>query len=171
MKKTNRNTKRKLGLFVAIFLVAIVQSFVSCEKDEESAIGQSIEESSIIGDYSRFDAIMVNSDNGTPQRFESLEAYLGDELQLLDDGSFKSTTLQGNWTKEGAILFLYPQVGSSINFEIEEMDGQILELSNRYESYDAYSDGTITYTFIKKGGEVDYDNDLLSSFKTWLEEL
>ncbi len=167
MKKTNRNTKRNLGLFLAIFFVALVQSFVSCENDEESPIGQSVNESSILGDYSRLDALVVNSDNGTPQRFESLEAYLGDELQLLDDGSYTSSTGKGHWTKETDILSLHPVDGTPVNFEVQIGDEQTLELLHTYEAYGNYAQGYIVYTFVKTGAENIVDEDLLSSLEIW----
>lgn len=154
-----------------MLLVVMVTFLVSCEKDEELPVNQGIGQSSIIGDYIRLDATIVNSDNGIPQGLESLEVSLGDELQLLDDGSFKSVKREGNWKKEGQTLFLYPTIGNSINFEIGEMDGQSLELSQKYESYNAYSDGTVTYTFIKNGTEASINQDLLSSFETWFEKL
>ncbi len=171
MKKTSLNKKRILRPFISMVLVATVTFFVSCEKNEELPTDQAISESSIIGDYSRLDATLVNSDNGTPQRLETLEAFLGDELQLLEEGLFKNATAEGHWTKEGQTLFLYPTEGSSIHLEIEEMDDQSLELSHKYESYNNYANGTITYTFVKKGSETEFEHDLLSSMDLWLKKL
>ena len=171
MKKTNRNKKGSLRLFIGMLIVAVVTFFVSCEENEELPMDQAISESSIIGDYVRLNATLVNSDSGTPQRFATLEIFLGDELQLLEDSSFKNGTVEGSWSKEGQTLFLYTTAGASMQLGIEEMDGQHLELSHKYRSYDNYSDGTVTYTFVKKGSEADFDHDLLSSFDTWLKKL
>ncbi len=171
MKKTNRNKKRSLRPFIGMLIMVAVSFFVSCEKNEELPTDQAISESSIIGDYVRLDVTIVNSDRGTPQRLETLETFLGDELQLLEDGLFKNATVEGSWSKERQTLFLYTKEGASMQLEIEEMDDQRLELSHKYRSYGNYSDGTVTYTFVKKGSEADFDHDLLSSFNTWLKKL
>lgn len=167
MKKTNLNKKENLKSFIGMLTLAALTIFVSCEKNEESFTEQGITEKAIMGDYTKFNSTIVNSDNGTPQSFETLKSFIGNELQLSDDGSFKSSTGEGRWNKKGNTLFLYPVEGLSMNFEVQKQDDQTLDLLQEYDSYGDYAGGIIAYAFIKKGTENRVSQDLLSSIEKW----
>jgi hypothetical protein len=96
-----------------------------------------------------------------------LKSFIGSELQLSDDGSFKSSTGEGRWIQEGNTLFLNPIEGLTMNFEVQKQDGLTLDLLQKYDSYDDYSDGIIAYTFVKKGSNIGLGQDLLSSIEMW----
>ena len=167
MKKMNLNKKQNLKSLVGIFTLAALTLCISCEKNEESFTEQGVTENAITGDYTKLNSTIVNSGNGTPQSFGTLKAFIGDELQLSEDGSFKSSTGEGRWIKEGNILFLHPDKGLTMNFEIQKPDDKTLDLLQKYDSYGDYADGVIAYTFIKKGTEIDVDHDLLSFIERW----
>lgn len=167
MKKMNLNKKQNLKFLVCMFTLTALTLSLSCEKNEESFTEQSATEIALLGDYTKLNSTIVNSGNGTPQSFGTLKAFIGDELQLADDGSFKSSTGQGRWIKEGNILFLHPVEGQTMNFKIQRTDDKILDLLQKYDSYDDYADGVITYTFIKKGTEISVGQDLLSFIERW----
>jgi hypothetical protein len=167
MKKMNLNKKQNLKSFIGMLILAALTIFVSCEKHEGSFTEQAVTENAIIGDYTKLNSTIVNSDNGTPQSFETLKSFIGSELQLSDDGSFKSSTGEGRWIQEGNTLFLNPIEGLTMNFEVQKQDGLTLDLLQKYDSYDDYSDGIIAYTFVKKGSNIGLGQDLLSSIEMW----
>ena len=168
MKKSNLNKKKNLKSFIGMLTLAALTIFVSCEKNEESFTEQGITEDIITGDYTKLNSTIVNSDNGTPQSFGTLKSFLGNELHLSDDGSFKSSIGEGLWSKEGNTLFLYPVEGLPMNFEVQKQADQTLDLLQKYDSYGDYSDGIIAYTFIKKGNDKNHPvQDLLSSIEMW----
>lgn len=168
MKKINLNKKKNLKSFVGMLTLVALTIFVSCEKNEELPTEQDVTENAITGDYTKLNSTIVNSDNGTPQGFETLKAFIGDELQLSDDGSFKSSIGEGHWIKEGNTLFLYPVEGLPMNFEVQKQDNQTIDLLQTYDSYGDYADGVIAYTFIKKGNDKNHlVQDLLSSIEMW----
>lgn len=156
-----------LKSFVGMLTLAALTILASCEKNEESFTEHGITENAITGDYTMLNSTIVNSDNGTPQGFGTLKAFIGDKLQLSDDGSFKSSSGEGRWIKEGNTLFLNTVEGLTLNFEVQKQDDQTLDLLQKYDSYDDYSDGIIAYTFIKKGGNIGPGQDLLSSIEMW----
>lgn len=167
MKKTNLNKKQNWKFFVRMFTLAALALFVSCEKNEEPFSEQNIVEKAITGEYTKLNSTIVNSDNGIPQGFGTLRAFIGNELELLDNGSFESSTLEGTWIKEGNMILLYPVDGLTINLEFQKIDEQTLGLLQKYDSYDDYADGIIAYTFIKKGSDIGLGQDLLSSIEIW----
>jgi len=167
MKKLNLNKKQNFKFLVGMLALTVLTLFVSCEKNEESFTEQGVTENALLGDYTKLNSTIVNSGNGTPQSFGTLKAFIGNELQLADDGSFKSSTGQGSWIKEENILFLHLVEGQTMNFEIQKTDDKTLDLLQKYDSYDDYADGVIAYTFIKKGTEIDVDQDLLSFIESW----
>lgn len=158
---------KNLKFFVGILTLTAFTLFVSCEKDEESFTEQGITRSSITGAYTKLNSTIVNSDNGTPQGFETLKTFIGNELELLDDGSFKSSNGDGRWTKEDNILFLHPLEGLPVKLKVQKQDDQTLDLLQKYNSYDNYADGIIVYTFMEKGSETSLGQDLLSSIEMW----
>ncbi len=163
----NRNKKQNWKLFVRMLALATVTLFASCEKNEESFTQQDTTENAITGEYTKLNSTIVNSDNGIPQGFGTLKAFIGNEFQLSEDGSFKSSTLEGTWSKEGNMLFLYPVDGLPINLEFQKIDDQTVGMLQKYDSYDDFADGIIAYTFIKKGSESSPRQDLLSSIGMW----
>lgn len=163
----NLNKKKNLKSFVGMFALAALALFTSCEKNEESFSEQDVKENTITGDYTKLNSTIVNSGNGTPQGLGTLKTFIGNELQLLEDGSFKSSTGEGRWMKEGNTLFLYPVKSLPINLEVQKVDGQTLGLLQKYASYDDYADGIIAYTFIKKESNIGLGRDLLSSIEMW----
>lgn len=161
------NKMLNLKFFVGIFTLPAFTLFLSCEKNEESFTQQGITENAVTGDYTKLNSTIVNSDNGTPQSIETLKSFIGNELQLSNDGSFRSSTGEGRWIKEGNTLFLHPVEGLSMSFEIQKQDDKTLDLLQKYDSYGDYADGIVAYTFIKKGTEINVGQDLLSSIEMW----
>ena len=167
MKKLNPNKRQNWKFCVGMLALVASTLFVSCEKNEEPLPQQLTAENEITGDYSTLNSTIVNTDNGIPQGIGALRAFIGDELQLLDDGTFNSSTMEGSWVKEENSLFLYPKDGVTINLEVQTQDDQTLNLLQKYDSYGDYASGIIAYTFIKKGSESSLAEDLLSSIEMW----
>ena len=167
MKKMRIHKSRNLKSFTSILMIVALTVFVSCEKSEESFIEEDLSIDSIAGTYTKVNSTIVNSDNGTPQGFETLKAFIGNELELLEDGSFNSSDGGGDWGVEGSTLFLYPKKGVPMNFELKKQNDETLDLLQQYSSYDNYAEGIIVYAFIKKGNGTGLVQDLLSSIEIW----
>ena len=69
MQKLNLNKKQNWNSLLVLALAAFTL-FISCEKNEESFTQQDTKVNAITGDYTKLNATIVNSDNGSPQGIE-----------------------------------------------------------------------------------------------------
>lgn len=155
MKKHFKQNRKWLTIFtMSVLLVLTV--LVSCSKNDDVSIDTvSNNDAKLFGEFELLDLMIVNSENGSPQKKENL-IILGNELALKDDGSFISATemnedvQQGIWQLKADKLILMFENGIEFNFKILEIKDDAIELEQEFEAKKNYSSGNIYYTFIKQ---------------------
>jgi len=115
----------------------------------------STNDAKLFGEFQLFDQMIVNNQNGNPQKEEDL-IILKNELVLKDDGSFISAVKtnedfrQGIWQSKHHKLILRFESGIVLNLKILAIKDDAIELEQEFETKENYSSGVINYTFIKK---------------------
>ena len=139
MKAHLKQNRKWLTIFTASVLLAPV-IMVSCSKNDNIPIDtQSINNEKLFGEFELFDRMIVNSQNGEPQKEDNL-TILGNELALKSDGSFASTTdmegniLSGFWQSGNDKLKLMFENGIEHNFKILEIKDDAIELEQEFKS-------------------------------------
>lgn len=154
--KTHFKQNRKWLTIFTMSILLVLTVLVSCSKNDDVSIDAvSNNDAKLFGEFELLDLMIVNSQNGSPQKEENL-IILGNELALKDDGSFISATemnedvQQGIWQSKNDKLILMFENGIEFNFKILEIKDDAIELEQEFETKENYSSGNIYYTFIKE---------------------
>ncbi|MEM1134625.1 MAG: hypothetical protein AAGI07_02215 [Bacteroidota bacterium] len=141
--------KRKcISVFSIGWLVIFVFTF-ACEQNKELAPNNVL-----IGEYQIIDLIVVNDENGVPQKTEDLN-LLDHFLQLNNDGTFNMSKqnngkLQnGNWIQSGSKLLLIMEDGSNFALSITQTDTSKLQLDQPFEAQLGFAPGVVYYEFCR----------------------
>lgn len=155
MKTHFKQNRKWLTIFTMSILLALT-IMVSCNKNDDVSIDAVLtNDAKLFGEFELLDLMIVNSQNGSPQKEENL-IFLGNELVLKDDGSFISATemnkdvQQGFWQSKSDKLILMFDNGMEFNFKILKIKDDAIELEQEFEAKENYSSGNIYYTFIKE---------------------
>ncbi|MFK5981517.1 MAG: hypothetical protein QM499_01285 [Flavobacteriaceae bacterium] len=154
--KTNFKQNRKWLTIFTMSIILVLTIMISCNKNDGISIDAvSNNDAKLFGEFELLDLMIVNSQNGSPQKEENL-TILGNELVLKDNGSFISATemnedvQQGIWQSKNDKLILMFENGMEFNFKILEIKDDAIELKQEFEAKENYSNGNIYYTFIKE---------------------
>ncbi|MDL5512939.1 hypothetical protein QSE00_14020 [Arenibacter sp. M-2] len=154
--KTHFKQYRKWLTIFTMSILLVLTIMVSCSKNDDVSIGAvSNNDAKLFGEFELLDLMIVNSQNGSPQKEGNL-IILGNELVLKDNDSFISVTemnedvQQGIWQSKNDKLILMFENGMEFNFKILEIKDDAIELEQEFEAKENYSSGNIYYTFIKE---------------------
>ena len=154
--KTHFKQNRKWLTIFTMSILLVLTLTVSCNKNDDVSIDAvSNNDAKLFGEFELLDLMIVNNQNGSPQKEENL-IILGNELVLNNDSSFISVNemneavQQGKWQSKNNKLILRFENGLEFNFEIIEIKDDAIELEQKLEAKGNYSSCSIYYTFIKE---------------------
>ena len=137
--------------FIYLIGLLIMSSFyLACGKQELN----SGHDQRLIGEFELLDLMIVNSENGKPQKEQNLHV-LGNQLILNRNGSLSSfndltSKLQiGTWTLNSGKMILTLEDSPEIELNLIKLGEDQMELEQHFEANGNLAEGNISYTFEK----------------------